>query len=65
VVTAQLVSLEEYLHTTYRPDREYLDGELRERNVGQFDDSNLQAILTAIFFNNRGAWGVRGLPEQR
>ena len=65
VATAQLVSLEEYLRTTYRPDREYLDGELRERNVGQFDHSNLQAILIAIFFNNRMAWGVRGLPEQR
>lgn len=28
------VSLEEYLSTTYRPDRDYVDGEVVERNVG-------------------------------
>jgi hypothetical protein len=28
------VSLAEYMQTSYRPDQEYIDGEVRERNVG-------------------------------
>jgi len=31
------ISLHEYLHSNYRPDREYLDGELRQRNVGKYE----------------------------
>jgi hypothetical protein len=31
---AKMISLEEYLHTSYSPDREYRDGVLVERNVG-------------------------------
>jgi Uma2 family endonuclease len=62
---AQAVSLEEYLHTTYRPDCDWVDGELRERNVGQFDHANLQRVLTGIFFINQTKWRVIALPEQR
>jgi hypothetical protein len=29
-----LVALEEYLNTSYSPDREYVDGVVVERNVG-------------------------------
>src|SRR5579859_4154183 len=29
------IPLEEYLHTSYSPDREYRDGVLIERNVGE------------------------------
>ena len=31
-----LVPVEEYLRTTYRPDCDYVDGEVLERNVGDF-----------------------------
>lgn len=62
---AHAVSLEEYLHTTYRPDCDWIDGELRERNVGQFDHANLQRVLTGIFFLNQQKWKVIALPEQR
>ena len=37
-----IVSMEEYLRTSYRPDCEYIDGELRERNVGQWEHSRIQ-----------------------
>ena len=30
-----VVPLSQYLTTSYRPDCEYLDGELLERNVGE------------------------------
>jgi len=34
VAVATAVPLSEYLNTTYRPDCDYLEGELLERNVG-------------------------------
>lgn len=38
----QLVSVEEYLNTVYRPDCDYVDGELVDRNVGEKDHAKLQ-----------------------
>jgi hypothetical protein len=34
MATSTRLSLLEYMKTSYRPDREFVDGELRERNVG-------------------------------
>jgi Uma2 family endonuclease len=63
--TAPLVSAEEYLSTNYRPDCEYNEGVLEERNLGEFDHSFLQTILAALFTNQIANWGVFGLVEQR
>jgi hypothetical protein len=35
MATSVHIPLGEYLKTTYRPDRDYVDGELQERNLGQ------------------------------
>ncbi len=43
MATATFLSLGEYLQTTYRPDREYIDGELKERNVGKWDHARVQS----------------------
>ena len=43
------VSVEEYLHTVYRPDCDYVDGEVIERHVGELNHSLLQVILAGIF----------------
>jgi len=34
-----LVSVDEYLHTSYDPDCDYVDGAIVERNVGERDHS--------------------------
>jgi hypothetical protein len=34
-------ALSEYLQTTYHPDREYVDGELQERNAGKTDHARV------------------------
>jgi Uma2 family endonuclease len=60
-----LISIPEYLATTYRPDREYIDGSIVERNVGEYDHANLQAALVAWFWKHRHDWNIRVLPEQR
>ena len=33
--SATVVSVAEYLSTSYRPDLDYVDGELQERNFGE------------------------------
>jgi Uma2 family endonuclease len=47
--TAALVSVEEYLHTSYEPDCDYVDGAVVERNVGERDHSMCQGNLLAFF----------------
>jgi Uma2 family endonuclease len=42
-----LISVEEYLSTSYRPDCDYVDGEVLERNVGEHDHSSLQGDVYA------------------
>jgi hypothetical protein len=36
MATTSLVSVDQYLTTSYRPDCDYVDGVLLERNVGEF-----------------------------
>jgi Uma2 family endonuclease len=59
------VSLREYLETSYRPDCEYLDGELLERNVGEWDHSRLQMLLSRYLSNREKEWGIVVVVEQR
>ena len=65
MATTALISLAEYLQTTYRPDREYIDGELRERNVGKRDHARIQALLTMWFGSQEAAWGLIVFTEWR
>ena len=65
VAPAALISLEEYMSTSYRPDREYLDGEVRERHMGKWDHARLQALLTNWFGEQEQAWGVMVATEWR
>jgi Uma2 family endonuclease len=65
VAATTQISLSEYLRTSYRPDREYIDGELQERNVGKTDHARVQALLAAWFFNHESEWDVLVTTEQR
>ena len=65
MAAAQLVSLEEYLHTTYRPDRDYIEGELRERNAGRHENSRLQFLILLALGKKEEEWQIHTLPEQR
>ena len=62
---ATLIPVSEYLTRMYHPDCDYVDGELKERNVGEQPHSELQAIITRIFGQHRRDWNVRVLTEQR
>ena len=63
--TATAISVSEYLNTSYRPDCDYLDGELLERNVGEWDHSRLQMLLSRYLSNREKQWGIVVVTEQR
>jgi len=62
---ATLVSIEEYLSSSYEPDCDYVDGVLEERNLGEYDHSNLQAALVTYLRNRARLWNVRVVVELR
>ena len=65
MASATLVPLETYLHTVYRPDCDYIDGELKERKVGEKDHARLQKLILLFFskFEDQGV--VTVFPELR
>ena len=60
-----LVPLKEYLETSYRPDCDWIAGELRERNAGEKPHLKVQGFLCFVFHGNQDRWGVEAFPEQR
>jgi len=63
--TEELWTVREYLRTSWSPDREYVDGHIEERNLGEKEHSILQRFLTVLFAINRDNWGVEVFPELR
>jgi len=61
----EFISVREYLTTSYRPDCEYIDGRIEERNLGEYDHGLLQLILGQMFMNNREAWKIRAVTDVR
>ncbi len=44
-----LISVEEYLKTSYSPDCDYVDGVVEERNLGERDHSWIQAQIASSY----------------
>ncbi len=65
MASSVLIPVNEYLQTIYHPDRDYVDGELKERNMGEQPHASVQAILAGIFRDHRLDWNVRVLTELR
>lgn len=63
--TVVTVPISEYLDTLYRPDREYIDGELLERNLGDVDHSRCQMLISRYLCGREKEWGIVVLPAQR
>jgi Uma2 family endonuclease len=59
------ISVEEYLASSYHPDCDYIDGAVKERNLGEKEHAAIQAALTFLFMQNRKAWDVEVYPELR
>lgn len=59
------VSLEGYLRTSCRPDVEYIDGELQERNVGEIEHAKMILAVLMWFVGHRQEWQIQILPDVR
>jgi Uma2 family endonuclease len=63
--TVAFVPVEQYLHTSYEPDCDYVDGELEERALGEYDHATWQTILAAFFTVRQKEWGIKARTELR
>jgi len=61
----ELWTVREYLRTSWSPDREFVDGRIEERNVGEKEHSIIQRYLTVLFALKRAEWKVEVFPELR
>jgi Uma2 family endonuclease len=60
-----MMTEEQYLRTVFRPDCDFVDGRIEDRNVGEFEHSRVQHMLDRIFGNHEKEWGVVTNPECR
>lgn len=61
----QPTPLEVYLHSSFEPDAEYVDGFIEERPMGEYDHSSWQRAILLWFATREIEWGVRVRPELR
>jgi Uma2 family endonuclease len=59
------VSEEEYLRTSYRPDCDYVEGRIEERNVGEYEHAVVQKMLLRLIGNREAEWRVNVIQECR
>jgi len=60
-----LLSIEAYLHTSYSPDVHFVDGEIEERNLGEYTHAFIQGFLLSLINENVDAWGLEAVVELR
>ena len=65
MTVATLISLDEYLNSSYEPDCDYVDGVLEERNLGEFSHSDPQTAIAAYLRIRARGWNVRVCTELR
>jgi Uma2 family endonuclease len=65
MATGSLTTVQEYLSTSYRPDCDYVDGVVLERNLGEYDHARLKGEVFAYFRERRKQWGIIAVIEQR
>jgi Uma2 family endonuclease len=65
MASATQISIAEYLSTTYRPDCDYVDGEVQERNLGEYEHARAQTRFAIFIGVHEKDWRVRVVTEQR
>ena len=65
MATSTVVPVNEYLRKSYRPDRDYVDGEVQERNLGGRDHADLRIRIRLSGGGGGGPAHVIARPELR
>jgi len=63
--TPTRISPSEYLRTSYRPDCDFVDGVVEERNLGELDHSAVQRALLKWFIEHERDLGLIAYTELR
>jgi Uma2 family endonuclease len=63
--THSYIPVEVYLRSSYEPDAEYVDGEIEERPMGEYDHAAWQEAIILWFRQHAEEWNVRVKPELR
>jgi Uma2 family endonuclease len=56
-----VISVQDYLSTVYRPDRDYVDGEVLERNFGDADHAWTLTAVASYLHVRRKEWNITAL----
>ena len=64
-MSTTVTPLDYYLHETWDPDREYINGEILERNMGEKDHAAWQVALVAALREWRQRANIRVFSELR
>jgi len=65
MATRALIPVEVYLSNIYRPDCDYVDGEVLERSWGDRSHGRMQAVLGSYFFVRRKDLSIEVYPGLR
>jgi Uma2 family endonuclease len=63
--TGTLIGVGEYLRTSFRPDCDFVDGQLLERNVGTKKHSYAQSEIVSWFNRQKSTLNLQALAELR
>jgi Uma2 family endonuclease len=59
------IPLSECLQAAYRPECEYVEGEVRARNGGKYEHAGIQALRAVWFGRHEARWSAMEVTEQR
>jgi Uma2 family endonuclease len=65
MATTTFIPVETYLRMESEPDCEYVDGQIEDRPMPEYDHSTWQDALSAFFRSHGVEWNVRARPELR
>jgi Uma2 family endonuclease len=65
MATAAFIPISEYLTARYEGDCDYIDGDVRKRNVGVGLHPYLMSALMGFFYRKIKEWNVLALPSVR
>jgi Uma2 family endonuclease len=65
MATTTFVPVETYLRMESEPDCEYVDGQIEERPLPEYDHSTWQDAISAFFRSHGVEWNFRARPELR
>ena len=65
MTTTARIPIEQYLRTSFEPDAEFVNGEIEERNAGEYDHNLVQWAILDWFRRHDKEWQTRTIQEQR